>query len=205
MSLYFGDGADGWANDGVAAVDLEWFKDDVARLRATLVHESYHAAQAAVRRARPVTPAEPPADGVLREALEALFAEGTATFVAPARAMPAAERAEAVRAGAALLDTVVTQLARARATGSGEALQGARDAISRGVSGAGPFYWLGAEMSAAIVAAHGPEALAATLPDGGPAFARAYLRAHARTAARVPGAPALLGPQAQRALAALPE
>jgi hypothetical protein len=187
VAVYFGDGADGWASGGVAAVDLEWFKDDWPRLRATLVHEAFHAAQSMVRRPAPRTA---DADSLLREAFEKLFREGTANYVAPARATTAAERAAGARAGAALLDSLVA------ATGPGGDPARARALVDRGVSGAGPFYLLGQAMSAAIVEAFGASALAATLPDGGIAFARRYRDAVGRR----PGAAALLPPSVFAAL-----
>lgn len=197
VSLYFAEGADGWARDDVAAVDLEWFKDDYARLRTLLTHETFHAAQQAARRpAPPGAGAGSPADSVLRGALEQLFEEGTANYVAPTRDLPAAERAAAARAGAALLDTVVAALAEGTADGRAAA----QGAVQRGVAGAGPFYWLGAAMSAAIVDALGPRALAATLRDGGVAFAQSYLRAAARSRA----APRLLPSTVAAAVRRLP-
>jgi hypothetical protein len=187
ISVYFADGADGWASGNVAAVDLEWFKDDWPRLRTLLTHEAFHAAQSAVRRPTPV-PSD--ADSLLREALEKLFAEGTANYVAPARATTAEERAAGARAGGALLDSLV-----AAAAPGGDPVR-ARALVDRGVAGAGPLYLLGQAMSAAIVEAFGPPALAATLPDGGIAFARRYQAASMRR----PGTPPLLPPSVVAAL-----
>ena len=173
VSLFFADGADGWASDGVAAVDLEWFKDDHARLRGTLTHETFHAAQSAAR--RPSAGATTARDSVLRGAMEALFSEGTANWIAPARAMSADERAAAVRTGAAQLDSLVD----AAGTGDVARAWALRD---RGVAGAGPFYALGEAMTATIVEALGPRTLADVLPRGGVAFVKAYARAIARRA-----------------------
>lgn len=192
VSFYFADGADGWAGSGVAAVDLEWFKDDLPRLRATLIHETFHAAQAAVR--RPAAPSTSERDAVLREAAEALFSEGTANWIAPARAMSAEERASAVRTGTALLDSLVAAAER------GEVAQ-ARQLRDRGVSGAGSFYSLGEAMTGVIVDVLGAPALRAALPRGGVAFVGRYLKAVARR----PAAPALLTPRVAAALRALPE
>ncbi len=189
-SLYFADGADGWTSRGVAAVDLEWFKDDWPRLRGMLVHETFHAAQHAAR--RPAARAASDGEAVLRGALETVFREGTANHVAPSRPMSAGERAAAARAGAALLDSLVA------AVRAGD-LPRARALHDRGESGAGPFYSLGAAMTAAIVDAMGVQAVAATLPGGGVAFARRYLQA----AARRPGAAAMLGPNVADAVRAL--
>ncbi len=191
-SLYFADGADGWTSRGVAAVDLEWFKDDWPRLRGMLVHETFHAAQHAAR--RPAARAASDGEAVLRGALETVFREGTANHVAPSRPMSAEERAAAARAGAALLDSLVA------AVRAGD-LPRARALHDRGESGAGPFYSLGAAMTAAIVDALGAPAVAATLPEGGVAFARRYLEAGARR----PGGAAMLAPNVADAVRALRE
>jgi hypothetical protein len=191
VSLYFGDGADGWASSGVAAVDLEWFKDDWPRLRGTLTHETFHAAQAAVRRAS--ASATTGRDSVLRGAMEALFSEGTANWIAPARAMSAGDRATAVRAGAAQLDSLVD----AAVAGDVARAWALRD---RGVAGAGPFYTLGEAMTATIVDVLGPQALAEVLPHGGVAFVKRYARAATRTSA-----PPLLSARVLAAAAALPD
>ncbi len=190
VSLFFGDGADGWASNGVAAVDLEWFKDDWPRLRGTLTHETFHAAQAAVR--RPSAPAATARDSVLRRAAEALFSEGTANWIAPARAMPADERAAAVRLGAARMDSVVAAVERGDAAA-------AHALVDRGVAGAGPFYALGEAMTATIVDVLGPAALADVLPRGGVAF----VKRHSLAAARRGAAASLLTPRTVAALASL--
>ena len=50
-----------------------------------------------------------------------------------------------------------------------------------GISGAGPFYWLGAEMSRVIVEQLGAKKLANVVPLGGVAFCRLYFQAVAKT------------------------
>ncbi|GLC26094.1 DUF5700 domain-containing putative Zn-dependent protease [Roseisolibacter agri] len=190
VSLFFADGADGWASSGVAAVDLEWFKDDWPRLRGTLTHETFHAAQAAVR--RPSAVAVTARDSVLRRAAEALFSEGTANWIAPARDMPAEERAAAVRLGSARVDSVVAAVARGD-------VAGAHALVDRGISGAGPFYALGEAMTATIVEALGPSALADVLPRGGVAFVKRYSRAVSQRG----GTAALLTTRSVSAIAAL--
>jgi hypothetical protein len=174
VSFYFGEGADGWGSSGVVALDLEFYKSDWRRLIELLVHETFHAAQGAVRpQGARSTPATTAPDSALRLAFEYLLGEGTANFVSPARGLTRAEADSIAAAGAALL-AQVHAATRDPATYDRAAV---RDLLNRGVSGGGAFYWLGAEMSRVIVETLGAPALAATLRDGGVAFVKTYLRA----------------------------
>lgn len=167
VAFFFGAGADGWASSGIAAVDLEYFKDDVDALVRLLAHETYHAAQEALG------PASGDDQSFAARALEALFAEGTATWVAAPRLLSEAERAEKVEEGRWLLEEI------AAAQEKGEGVR-ARRALQEGTAGAGPLYWLGAAMTAAIAEAGAADDVAATLRGGPNAFAEAYRRAATR-------------------------
>lgn len=176
VSFYIADGADGWASQGVYAVDLEYVKDDYAGLLGTMLHETFHAVQRAARERRPSAPppARTAADSLFAGALSQLWLEGTANFVAPATARTPAQRDSAAREGALLLDELYGAtygvLDRARA----------REIVGRGTSGGGPFYWLGAAMSETIVRRRGRQALAELLGASEVEFFEAYLRAAGR-------------------------
>jgi len=179
VSFFFAAGADGWASDGVAAVDLEYYKDDVDRLLRLLTHETYHAAQVALG------PAEPEGETSAGEdALEVLFAEGTATWLAPPKELDETARAEQVVAARGLL----AEIADAQSAGDPDR---ASRALREGTAGAGPFYWLGAAMADAIARTDGAAGVGATLPGGHAAFVAAYRSAAARIA-DPPVDPALL-------------
>lgn len=167
VSFVFGDGADGWATDDVAAIDLEFFKDDFDRLLTLLTHETFHAVQHAAAIADSAIAIGIPADSLFRAGLDVVYLEGTATFVAPPQHKTLSEFAAEVVEGARLL----TELYR------NPEPQSARAALIRGEAGAGPFYWLGAAMSRVIVDVLGAPALAATLRSGSGAFLRAYVKA----------------------------
>jgi hypothetical protein len=166
VTLFFAGGADGWASSGVAGLDVQYFKDRHERLLDTLVHETFHVAQG-LAAPRDLPEASTPAARVR----EALFDEGTASFVAPPQRLSPEEHARRVARAVELL----------------RELEGADDTrgseiVNEGVRGAGPFYWLGFEMSRAIVEDGGPQALARTLAGGAPAFLEAWLAASAKQA-----------------------
>ena len=176
VSFFFGAGADGWASEHIAAIDLEFFKDDFDRLLALLVHETFHAAQnaAAVRDSAIVIGA--PVDSLFRAALDVVYSEGTASFVSPPAVKTRAAVAAAAAEGSRLLG-VVYRPADAAA---------AQSALNTGQAGAGPFYWLGVEMSRTIVDVLGRPALAATLRSGAGGFLRAYVKAVRQPAGGAP-------------------
>jgi hypothetical protein len=184
VSIFFGDGADGWATDSVAAIDLEFFKDDYARLLALLVHETFHAAQSAAAVADSAIVIGAPGDSLLRSALDVAYLEGTASFVSPPSVETPAAVAAAAAEGSRLLDVVYHP----------PDAQAAQSALNTGQAGAGPFYWLGVEMSRTIAEALGRPALAATLRSGAGGFLRAYVKAVRRR----PGGKPLLSPEIMR-------
>lgn len=186
VSIYFAGGADGWASSGATAFDLEYFKDDYQRLLNVIVHETYHGAQSAVAaagspRARLVTVR----DSALAQAATTIFLEGTANYIAPAKQRTPAEVLSAAREGEQLVSRIYA------ATGGTVDRDTMRQALNAGVAGGGPFYWLGATMSKAIVDAFGREALAKTLRGSGADFVAEYVRA----TRALPAAPRFLSPE----------
>ncbi len=168
VRFLFADGADGWGIGDVYAIDLEYFKDDVDRLLDTLLHETFHAAQDAVEPGRRAVPRSA-ADSIFLTALRAIFREGTATHVAPPRPIGEEEYRSQVAEGVRLL-TAIHDAAYADTPD----LDRARTLHARGVRGAGPFYWLGAEMAIRIEERLGTEALAGTLRSDGAGFVVTY-------------------------------
>ena len=179
VSFFFADGADGWASGTVAAVDLEYVKDDYARLLTTLIHETFHAAQSCVpRRVARALMGWTPGDSLIARAFGILLAEGTANFIAPARIRTDSAAGAAAADGARILRDLLAVTGRPFDRARGSAL------VDEGVASGGPFYWLGAAMSRAIVRDGGPQALAATLRSDGVDFVLAYLRATERARTR---------------------
>ena len=191
VSIYFAGGADGWASSGATAFDLEYFKDDYQRLLNVIVHETYHGAQSAVAaasspRARLVTVR----DSALAQAATTIFLEGTANYIAPAKQRTPAEVLSAAREGEQLVSRVYA------ATGGTVDRDAMRQALNAGVAGGGPFYWLGAMMSKAIVDAFGRETLANTLRGSGADFVAEYVRA----TRALPSAPRFFSPEITAAI-----
>jgi len=168
VRFLFADGADGWGIGDVYAIDLEYFKDDVDRLLNTLLHETFHAAQDAVDPGRRAAP-ESAADSVFLTTLRAIFREGTATHVAPPRAIGEEEYRSQVAEGVRLLGAI-----HDAAYADTPDLDRARTLHARGVRGSGPFYWLGADMARHIERRLGTQALAGTLRSDGAGFVVTY-------------------------------
>lgn len=193
VSFYFDDMSDGWGVGPIAAVPLEYYKDDYARMLNTMVHETFHAAQNAVSTASP-----PPArllangaDSAFMQAMNYLLAEGTANFIAPSVVRSPQSADSMSRAAGPLL----IELAAMR-HGGWDASR-AQELLNKGVSGGGPFYWLGAAMSRALIERDGPRAIGRALQSDGLAFARQYLTATSS------GPESLLPPAVAEAVTAL--
>ncbi|MDB4908894.1 MAG: hypothetical protein JWO05_3678 [Gemmatimonadetes bacterium] len=171
VSFYFDDLSDGWGYNDIAAVPLEYYKDDFARMFNTMVHETFHAAQAAVRRTStpPARRLPTEADSAIAQAFSYVLGEGTANYLAPTLARSAASADSMSRAGAAILAELV-----AMRGGDWNAAR-AQELLNRGVAGGGPFYWLGAAMARELVARDGPAAIGRLLQSDGLAFAQAYI------------------------------
>ena len=187
VSFLFCNGADGWADGEVAGIDLEYFKDDYARLATLLVHESYHVAQHAAL-VPPAAPAADPDRALWDEALDTLYGEGSATFVAPPKVLAPAQMQAMIGSAQSLL----VDLERALFVEHDR--KRAQNLVDEGSANAGPLYWLGREMSRVIVEDGGAAALGAVLPQGATGFVRAYQRA----AARRHGAALIPAPVARR-------
>jgi hypothetical protein len=171
VSFFFNDLADGWASGNLAAVPIEYYKDDYVRMFNTLVHETYHAAQSAVRStstgpARVLTSA---ADTALARAAGTLLNEGTANFIAPAIVRTPASADSMSRVASGLL----TELATMRAGRWNRARSA--EILNAGVASGGPFYWLGAAMTRALVERDGPAAIGRALQSDGLELLRAYV------------------------------
>ena len=171
VSFYVSDLADGWGSGAIAAVTLEYYKDDWERMINTMVHETFHAAQSEVARrsSAPARPLEGGLDSALARASQTLLIEGTANFIAPAIARSPSSADSMARVGSALM----TELASMRVTGWDPAR--AQAILNHGVASAGPFYWLGASMARTLVTKRGTASIGRALQSDGLAFVAAYL------------------------------
>lgn len=169
ISFFYINGADGWQTDDVAAVDLNYYKDDYTTLLPVMVHETYHAGQSAVAINDTIERSESVQTFV--DAIHYLFLEGTASYVYPPAPKTPVEYAAAVKKGAELLEDVFQN------TIINYNSQKAQEIADDGISGGGPFYYLGAEMTKTIVTHLGKEKLASIMPYGGITFFKTYLEA----------------------------
>jgi hypothetical protein len=175
VSFYFGDLSDGWGVGSIAAVPIEYYKDNYVRMFNTMVHETFHAAQSAVQTAEqsagrlPVRALRTPWDTAFSRAARSLLIEGTANYIAPAVTRTPASADSMSLAGARLL----SELAALRG-GAWNATR-AQEILNQGVASGGPFYWLGAAMSRSLVERDGAAAIGRVLRSDGLGFARAYL------------------------------
>jgi hypothetical protein len=173
VSFYFNDLSDGWGSGTIAAVPIEYYKDDYLRMFNTMVHETFHAAQSTVQATspRPARQLRTAADTALAQAARTLLIEGTANYIAPAVERTPASADSMTRVGAELL----AELAAMRRT-TWDASR-AQAILNQGVSSAGPFYWLGAAMSRRLVERGGAVAIGRAIASDGLGFARSYLDA----------------------------
>ncbi len=169
-------GIRGWATQTSGGLNVEHVKDDIPHLLDTLVHETYHRLQAHVALAHPgidaigfdrITsyPFEQAADARLYRALAYIMLEGSATYVATATESTGADPdmwTGAIAPGIDLIERV-----RALPPDADDALDGL---LNEGLRSNGPFYGFGAQLSANLIAAGGPQALGAALTGGAPAF-----------------------------------
>jgi hypothetical protein len=169
ISFFYINGSDGWQNNGVAAVDLNYYKDDYTNLLPLMVHETYHAGQSAVAINDTIERSESVQTFV--DAIHYLFLEGTASYVYPPAPKTPTAYAAAVKKGTELLEDVFQN------TIINYNAQKAQEIADDGIQGGGPFYYLGAEMTKVIVANLGKEKLASIIPYGGITFFKTYLEA----------------------------
>lgn len=167
VSFFFINGADGWATDDVTAIDLNYYKDNYKKLLPLLVHETYHSGQSAVLFDNPIINEENTQSFI--NAIDALAAEGTATFVSPPSIKSKNDIYHQVKKGITLLENIYMN------TVSNYSPVKAQDLHNKGIISAGPFYWLGAEMSKVIVNEMGKKKLAEIIPYGGSKFIKTYL------------------------------
>ncbi len=164
VSLFFGRGADGWASGDVTGMDLEYYKDNYTNFIAVLKHETYHTVQQAVSLNKQVTV---PQYQPLQDVLISIFLEGTATYVSNPNKKTEAEYRAAIAKGKQLFEEVIVALKN-----------NDKDKINSnyvlGVRGAGPFYYLGADMTGIIVKAFGNDKIKEILPQGSVAFFKAF-------------------------------
>lgn len=169
VSFFFASGADGWATSNVVGIDLNYYKDDFSKLIRLLVHESYHGGQNAVSINDSVQREEKVQFFV--DVLNYVFSEGTATYIAPPMVLSDKERDDKIEKGNQLLVEVYENTIINYNEDKSQQL------VNEGVAGAGPFYWLGAEMSRMIINELGKEKLASIIPVGGVAFIKLFLDA----------------------------
>lgn len=169
VSLFLIAGADGWASEDVATIDLNYFKDDYTKILNVLVHETYHSAQDAVALKSKIKRNKNEQD--FADALENIFLEGTASYIAPPKLITPEAYNAAVHEGAALAEkgynaTIVAYDEKKAAS-----------IFDDGIAGGGPFYFMGAEMSKTIVAELGEKTLAGIIPYDGIMFFKTYFKA----------------------------
>jgi Putative zinc dependent peptidase (DUF5700) len=169
VSFFFINGSDGWGNDDVTAIDINYYKDDYDRLIDVLSHETYHSGQNAVAIKNSTKRSENVQTFV--DIVDYLFIEGTASYVTPPDRRPQSACDSAVKKGVVLLDDVYKNtIVKFDA-------KKAQDLSDAGIQGGGPFYWLGAEMTRTIVDVFGKEKLASIIPNQGITFFKTYIEA----------------------------
>lgn len=169
VSFFYINDADGWASGDVTALDLNYYKDSYEKLLSLLVHETYHSGQNAVSKDDETKYEENVQSFV--DAVNYLFGEGTATYIEPPTIKTTEEYEIAIKEGIELMEGIYDNTISAYDAVRAQELQ------NKGVAGAGPFYWLGAEMSKVIVDKKGKEQLANIIPDGGVHFFKTYFKA----------------------------
>lgn len=169
ISFFYINGADGWATDNVIAVDLNYFKNDYKKLLGLMIHETYHGGQNAVSLTDSIEHEENVEWFIV--GMDYLFAEGTATYVAPPQEKTKEDKEVAIRRGVQLVEEIYNN------TQSDFDVDKIITFINEGVASSGPFYWLGEEISRIIVDELGKEKLASIIPYGGISFIKAYLEA----------------------------
>jgi hypothetical protein len=180
VSFYVADWSDGWGADDVTAVDIEYYKGDIDRLVNTLLHETFHATQHAIQLAHP-TPAlilRTAADSALAQAADQILVEGTANFIAPTIKRSPESAAMMADSGTVLMRQLVALSAKPGAYDR----KAAQAIIDLGVSGGGPFYWLGAAMAKTIADRSGPRAIGKAFEGDGIDFIETYAKTTRRSA-----------------------
>jgi len=169
VSFFYINNADGWASGDVIGMDMNYIKDSYENFLPLLTHETYHGGQNAVA-IEDLTKRDDNIQAFVK-VLTYLFKEGTATYVAPASKKSKLEREADIKKGIELLEEIYSNTIVNYNADKSIQLR------NIGLRQAGPFYWVGAEMSRVIVKELGNEKIASVIPLGGIAFANAYLSA----------------------------
>ncbi len=169
ISFFYVNDADGWQAEDVAAIDLNYYKDDYATILPTMVHETYHTGQSAVEIKDTIKRKEN--EQSLVDAMNYLFLEGTASYVYPPAKKTQTEYEIAIAKAGKLLDSLYQY------TIVKYNEEKAQTIADDGIQGGGPFYYFGAEMTKTIVTNLGKEKLASIIPHGGITFFKTYLEA----------------------------
>ena len=183
LSLAVGWAVRGWATEATGGINLEHFKDDLARMLDTLIHETFHRLQTRICRADPnadgdgferITslPSDDPALAKLYTVLAYLMLEGSATYVGASNPDP--DWADQKDPALNLLDRAVRALRK-------EDFDAIDGILNEGLKSNGPFYGFGAWLSQGIVEAGGPRALGDALATGAVDFLRSGARARGQT------------------------
>lgn len=167
VSFFFGTGADGWASDDVAGIDLEYYKDDYQTLIYLLEHETFHSIQQAVKI---IHKGSNENYRRLQRVLDYIFLEGTATFISDPSLKAPAQFDSAVDKGAKLFGEVISAYEKGD-------FRKMEEIENMGIQGAGPFYSMGSKMTAVIIGAFGDVKLKELLPYGGTVFFKTYFDA----------------------------
>jgi len=169
VSFFFMNGADGWAMGDVTGLDLNYYKDDYNTLLNLLLHETYHAGQNAISKSKKVTKEEPYRS--FENTLTYIFNEGTASYLAPPIKLSSSENELKIKQGIGLFEAYYKNTIQAHTPKEAQKIK------NKGVSSAGPFYWLGAEMSRVIVTEYSTKKLASIIPYHGVKFFQTYFKA----------------------------
>jgi len=169
VSFFFMNGADGWAIGDVTALDLNYYKDDYKSLLNILLHETYHTGQNAISKRKKVTKKEPFRS--FENTLTYILKEGTASYLAPPKIISSSENDQKIKQGVDLFEAYYKNTIQKHDPKEAQKLK------NKGVASAGPFYWLGAEMSRVIVAEYNTKKLASIIPFDGVKFFQTYFKA----------------------------
>ena len=169
VSFFFMNGADGWAIGDVTALDLNYYKDDYKTLLNLLLHETYHSGQNAISKSKKNIKEEP--NRSFENTLTYIFKEGTASYLAPPKILSSSENDLMIKQGITLFEAYFKNTIEKNIP------KEARKLKNKGVASAGPFYWLGAEMSRVIVSNSNTKKLASIIPYDGVKFFQTYIKA----------------------------
>jgi len=169
VSFFFMNGADGWAIGDVTSLDLNYYKDDYKTLLNLLLHETYHSGQNAISKNKEITKEEP--NRSFENTMSYIFNEGTASYLAPPKIISSSETLSKIKQGIALFESYYKNTIQKHTPKEAQKLK------NKGIASAGPFYWMGAEMSRVIVTGYTTKKLASIIPYDGVKFFQTYFKA----------------------------